>query len=358
MVNKPLANPSKAAGVAAFASATSFFGDRLTRSFCRRRPPPPAADSMSASPATADNAALRAALVRGALAVTVSATDVRRGPDHAILGGLVVPVETDYILRVAPAAGGGGGDDRPALAAYACSKRYVDVRNLAGALRRAAETTLRHCERTASGGWEGGHGSGGSGIGHRGHWLLPTFLARGDHASLAYDAELEAMDRQGPGGARGGAARRPSSFGSGSGHGSNARLSARAPGGTPDGVRAVLEGVDGFHEAICSERRQLLRRDKQDFDHVRRKAARRRAVLDAAFAGLLRALRTADATAAQGAGAPAVPPSLAPLVACLEDFLATDVVVADDEDEDGDGAAPPQDAKVKVSRGRRPRRPR
>ncbi len=281
-----------------------------------------------------DNTPLRAALLRGALAIRVVDTDIRRddgcAPDDSaslaynptggaptvagagagggggggILPGLdglvskLLPIETDYILRVSPSrstrdADGGGNESQNRhrdLEAFRCSKRYVDLRNLAVELRGHSVAILRYYEairadadgagskrhffKTAGG---AAHRSSGSGSGSSTKALLKgvffakpmeyvTYLAAYSNSSSSNVAqELDAVfqhQQQQPQQQQQ-QHRNKQKHTRGESGGSrhvteDKRTSILLHQGAPMFVRTVMEGVDEFYEGIFSEKRQFM----------------------------------------------------------------------------------------------------
>ncbi|KAL9178759.1 hypothetical protein ACHAXT_003890 [Thalassiosira profunda] len=302
-------------------------------------------------PSPAEHAVLRAPLLRGALSVKVADLDVRRSTDAAAGGcqssspsllsavdSLLFPIETDYILQVK--AGGkvtfeDGANKASGFAAYAISKRYVDMRDLASAMRGHAVEIVKHYagQQTSKPG-AGSSGSGGSSIlrGLEKALSKPVqfveLLSNSEPRSSDLAAELDGLFGNKPADGSGGKESKVM----------RRRTSEFLTEGAPKFAREVVVGVDEFYEAIYSEKRQFGQ--KSNYAHVKAVAERRRAIIDRAFASMARALSAADVASVSEGRPESIPNALEMLIQSLEKFLLTDVV---DQDEDEAEKSAPQD---------------
>ena len=110
-----------------------------------------------------ENEVLHASLLRGTLSVHVTDVDIRRTDDeggfgHYLLGS---SIETDYILQIQST------NKVPDLETYSCSKRYLEVRNLAYSLHSIAVEIVKYYESSKA-----NENSSGSFVGASGKSLL------------------------------------------------------------------------------------------------------------------------------------------------------------------------------------------
>jgi hypothetical protein len=246
-----------------------------------------------------DNQILHAALLSGNLSVEVVDVDIRRSGSDA--GLAISPIETDYILRIKSTKRSERANE---LQTHHCSKRYLDVRNLAYALHSyAVEVVKYHAKKS---------GGGGSSI------KVPRKLIRfiekpieilqyttnteSNYSDLA--GELDDVLR----------------------HSNEERIKRRTSKlldkCAPLNVRDVLEAVDEFYESILSEKRQFGL--KSNFAHVEKVALRRKTLMNEAFSNFVTSLHRA------GICNDLLPPVLDELIFGFEYFLLTDVVVDQD----------------------------
>jgi len=107
-----------------------------------------------------NNAILHSNLMRGTLQIKATEIDIRRSDDETVmhkLSGISSPIETDYILEVQSTNKVKFDNESKSrlstqsqqvqeLEKYHISKRYVDMRHLASAMRSHAEDIVRYYE--------------------------------------------------------------------------------------------------------------------------------------------------------------------------------------------------------------------
>ena len=261
-----------------------------------------------------DNQVLHACLLQGNLSVEVVEVDIRRSGGETSLA--ISPIETDYILRIQSTKPSSGGAE---LDAFHCSKRYLDVRNLAYALHSyAVEVVKYHAKKAVGGSATRGFLSGSSSkfmkILEKPIELLQyTTNTEPNYSDLAGELD-DALKNSNDGGR---VQRRTSAL-----------LDKRAP----LNVRDVLEAVDEFYETILSEKRQFGM--KSNFAHVEKVAERRRGLINDAFSNFIASLHHA------GVSCDLLPPVLDELIYGFEYFLLTDVVVDHDHNGSHESRAP------------------
>jgi len=358
-----------------------------------------------------DNAPLHAALLRGTLSIRVIDTDIRRddgcapdavavagsgagaspssdaaslaststgGGGTGVVGGILpgldglvsklLPIETDYILRISPTrpsqkveeTNHNDPHNHRELETFCCSKRYVDLRNLAIELRGHSVAILKYYEairkndnpnienhgggskrpffKTAGGGNDHNGGSGTSSASSstkalfKGVFSKPveyaTYLAGYSNTSSSNVAqELDSVFQQ----QQQQHQHRKKKHNRGGSDGNphvmeERRTSIMLHQGAPMFVRAVMEGVDEFYEGIFSEKRQF--RHKTNYSHVKKVAERRTTIINDAFANFLSSLANAEIHEFTESRRQAlVPPPMESLFSSLEHFLLTDVIV-------------------------------
>lgn len=247
--------------------------------------------------APSDNQILHAALLNGTLSVEVTDVDIHSSGGES--GLAISPIETDYILRVKSSSKSDGGANN-GLDTFYCSKRYLDVRNLAYALHSyAVEVVKFHSKK---------RGNGGSST--MGSSILKILEKPLEIIQYTTNTEPNSSDLAGELDdvlQRNNERRRTSTL-----------LDKRAP----LNVRDVLEAVDEFYESILSEKRQFL---KTNFAHVENVAHRRRTLINDAFSNFIASLNRAGITN------DLLPPVLGELIYGFEYFLLTDVVMVNED---------------------------
>jgi len=314
-----------------------------------------------------NNAILHASLLRGSLSVKVSAIDIRRDGDPvgidddtsstersgASTGRISLPniglpslvsIETDYIITI-DSTNRVKFDEATErklsdtsrlvdkLEKFQCSKRYVDVRNFASTLRDYAEELVYHYEDAQASSKKDAKSS-------SGNTKKTSYLFRGVEKMLSKPVEamqfvtntetrssnlvkeLDSVfdDKKKSNNPN------PKSTNNASGERSgkmSRRTSEHLTQGAPSYVRQILVGVDEFYEMIYSEKRQFGGR-KTQYDVVKKTAERRRQIINGAFASLIRGLTSGELKSVENGG----PKSLKKLIASLEKFLLTDVVIS------------------------------
>jgi len=362
-----------------------------------------------------DNAPIHAALLRGTLSIRVIDTDIRRddgcAPDAVagsgagaspssdaaslaststggggtgvvgvILPGLdglvskLLPIETDYILRISPTrpsqkveeTNHNDPHNHRELETFCCSKRYVDLRNLAIELRGHSVAILKYYEairkndnpnienqlggskrpffKTAGGGNDHNGGSGTSSASSstkalfKGVFSKPveyaTYLAGYSNTSssnVAQELDSVFQQQQQQQQQQQHHHHRKKKHNRGDSDGiphvmEERRTSIMLHQGAPMFVRAVMEGVDEFYEGIFSEKRQF--RHKTNYSHVKKVAERRTTIINDAFTNFLSSLANAEINEFTESRRQAlVPPPMESLISSLEHFLLTDVIV-------------------------------
>ncbi len=250
----------------------------------------------------------------------------------------LVSIETDYILRIAESAtstttptnststdvvastaanrksvqfdkdckyGGGVPGAVLKMEAYYCSKRYVDLRNLASALHGHAEDIVIYYAASTK--------DKSKNKDNKGIVSAATTSLYGTLEKWAFQGPIEAVQFL-------------------TNTESNAlRTSDVLHEGAPLYVRHVLLGVDRFYEAIFSEKRQYSK--KTNLDYVTKVAERRRDIIDKAFRELMQALSCAELGhehhhPSKSENSISLPvPLLDRLIRTLEKFLLTDVLL-------------------------------
>ena len=257
---------------------------------------------------------LQSPLLKGTLSIKVSDTDIRRTSSSGIPGSSAI--ETDYILCIAPtnkvkfsveqrklSTGSLKVDE---LKTYHCSKRYVELRDLAKSMQKHAVEVVKYYER--KGGSERdslGKGALVKNVKEFAHFITNTEKSR---SSLATD--LDSLFKKG---------KSTEDIMSNTHRLTSTVLTE----GAPIYIRKVLEGVDDFFECIFTEKRQFGGK-KTNIDHVKKVAARRQEIIDDAFEKFLDALAHADLD--QMMKSKELPKSMMELVKSIENFLLTDVV--------------------------------
>ncbi|KAL3770913.1 hypothetical protein ACHAWU_003222 [Discostella pseudostelligera] len=310
------------------------------------------------------NLLLHTTLFRGHLSVTTHDVDIRRQEDLSSLGlagalSNLISIETDYILQIADSSTTSGatttndksvrfdkscksGSDYnnqepitdqgdadadadaplPKMETYHCSKRYVDVRNLANSLRSHAEDIVKYyassTNTSSSSSKETLYGTV--------EKLLTKpievvqFLTNTESNTSNLVSTLDSISKKGDSNKN-----NPTSTTATS----RRRTSEILHKGSPFYIRFVLLGVDRFYEAIYSERRQFSK--KTNLEYVTKVAERRRGIIDMAFSQLMQALSCADLVSLQNSGSSSsfgsIPVPLEKLIGTLEKFLLTDVVL-------------------------------
>ena len=275
-----------------------------------------------------NNTALRTFLLRGALSVKVDGLDIRRAN--------VIEIETDYILQISPSNDQSG--NQPKLEQYSCSKRYVNIRDLANQLRTHAEEMVKYYEedqkregvnknkstrtsRTTLFGTAGGGITKGLEKLAKETVEAAQFLTNTEPSSLNLVSDLDKVSGQ-------------------ANERSNKQLrrtSNLLHQTAPLFIREILVGIDEFYEHIYSEKRQFgVINKKTNYDYVKNVAERRKKLINSAFEELLKALEFADLedvdAAKRGNAGAGLPGSLEMLLKSLNNFFVTDVV----EEEGGD----------------------
>jgi len=224
------------------------------------------------------------------------------------------------------------------LETYYCSKRYVDIRNLATTMRDHAEEVVKYYEvQNATASKTNKAGTGGGGKRSATSAMLGTlekvlhkpveaaqFITNTEPSSSSLVSDLDAIFHN--------AGRKLINSGSSSRKSVNS-TSKRLVQGAPVFVREIMEGVDEFYAKIYSEKRQFIKKTK--FDHVKKIAERRMSIIDGAFGAVIRALTSADLeSVSKREPLESIPAPLEMLVKSVEKFLLTDVVVDEGEEED------------------------
>jgi hypothetical protein len=305
------------------------------------------------------NLLLHTTLLRGHLSITTQDIDIRRQEDLSSIGlagalSNLISIETDYILQIAesstssssgsstndnsvrfdkscksgsdndqePITDQGGADadaQIPKTETYHCSKRYVDVRNLANSLRSHAEDIVKYyASSTNTSSKETLYGT------VEKFLTKPIeavqFLTNTESNTSNLVSTLDSISKNG-----GNNKNNPTSTTATS----RRRTSEILHKGSPFYIRSVLLGVDRFYEAIYSEKRQFSK--KTNLEYVTKVAERRRGIIDMAFSQLMQALSCADLVSLQNSGSSSssssMPVPLEKLIGTLEKFLLTDVVL-------------------------------
>lgn len=274
-------------------------------------------------------------ILKGTLSIKVSDADIRRiASDRHIITG--TQIETDYILRIDPIKKVKFSGDSALklskssrqvdeLKTYYCSKRYVDIRNLAKSMQDHAEEVVNFYS----------HKRGTSDlVGSSGKNLVKNvkgfaqFITNTESTSSNLVGNLDSLKHKknshgSSGEAAGGAATR--------------RASSMLSEGAPTYIRLVLEGVDDFYEAIYSEKRQFGGK-KTNIDFVKTTTERRKGIINAAFGKIIDAIANADLDQRVKSHPEKVPKSIMELVKALENFLLTDVVEDDHHNHGSSGS--------------------
>ena len=317
-----------------------------------------------------ENPLLHTALLRGNLSITTHDIDIRRQEDLSTIGfagalSNLISIETDYILQVSetavpPSASTttttsagrksvqfdksckfGSGCDQvcegaiealSTMETYHCSKRYVDLRNLASELQDYAEDIVKYYASSTKD--KSKNKDGRSAKTSSTTTLYDTlekwafqkpieavqFLTNTESKTSNLVSTLDSISNKG-GGSKDIQASTTT----------RRRTSDILHKGSPFYVRHVLLGVDRFYEAIYSERRQFSK--KTNVEYVTKVAERRRGIIDRAFSQLMQALSFAELGHchhhSKGSGrSVSIPMSLMDrLIRTLEKFLLTDVLL-------------------------------
>jgi hypothetical protein len=234
-----------------------------------------------------DNPILRASLWSGTLSIKVIDMDIRRDVSH-----LQARIETDYILQVNIGAEVDIHSKTKLcetfqrvqeMDEYFCSKRYVDVRQLAHSIRGHAEDIVKYYAVKPK--------SKGS--------SLHSAMKKASQA-VRYINNTECTS-------------------------SPTRSSETLDQSSPSFVRVVLVGVDEFCEEIHSVKRQ--RGMKHSWSYVKSMSERRKATINRAFTLLIQALYRADLSSVSEKKPETIPVPLKSLIRSLETFLLTDVII-------------------------------
>ncbi|KAL7480178.1 hypothetical protein ACHAW6_005885 [Cyclotella cf. meneghiniana] len=285
---------------------------------------------------SSENQVLHACLLRGALSVKVVDIDIRRSGEIAGLG--MSPIETDYILQVQSIQLSNRHAHEEELETFCCSKRYLDFRNLAFALRAHAVEIVNFYAKSKS------KGSGGLMLSSSRKLLralekpieVIQYITNTEPRNSDLAGELDDVFGSALNTTEGPATRRTSKL-----------LHA----GAPIFVRSILETVDEFYEAILSEKRQFGL--KSNFSYVKKVAERRRALIDDAFSDFISGLVSNQVLSTQTG---TLPPVLDELIRGIEYFLLTDVVVDPDQNKSAlKCTVVPQDAAEDASKSINPR---
>jgi len=320
-----------------------------------------------------NNAILHSNLMRGTLQIKATEIDIRRSDDETVmhkLSGISSPIETDYILEVQSTNKVKFDNESKSrlstqsqqvqeLEKYHISKRYVDMRHLASAMRSHAEDIVRYYEVSkvleelpSSKGSKTSSVTSGGGHHHKRTSSVSTVLSslekvlhkpvevaqyitnsepKTSNLTSDLDSVFHSNDKKSKGGD------------------SLRRTSAVLHQSSPTFVRQIMVGVDEYYESIFSEKRQFSK--KTNYDLIQSVAERRKTIINNAFTELIHALQSADLASIAKRSADSIPQPLELLIKCLEKFLLTDVVMEEEQgmkEVDHDSI---EDSLVVVSRG-------
>lgn len=262
---------------------------------------------------------LHSSLLKGTLSIKVSDTDIRRTAS-GITG--TSAIETDYILCISPTNTVTFSETKKKISTsslnvdelktYHCSKRYVDLRNLAKSMQEHAIEVIKFYAK--KGGNEHdyyiGKGALVKNVKEFAHFITNTEKSK---SSVATDLDT-LFNKKG---------KKSLSTGDIDINNTHRLTSSVLTEGAPIYIRKVLEGVDDFFECIFTEKRQFGGK-KTNIDYVKKVAARRQKIIDEAFQKFLDALAHADLD--QMIKSQLVPKSMMELIKSMEKFLLTDVL--------------------------------
>ena len=319
-----------------------------------------------------NNAILHSNLMRGTLQVKATEIDIRRSDDETVmhkLSGISSPIETDYILEIqstnkvkfdneSKSRLSTQSQQAQELEKYHISKRYVDMRHLAGAMRSHAEDIVRYYEvskvleelpsskgsKTSSVTSGGGHHKRTSSVSTVLSSLekvlhkpveVAQYITNSEPKTSNLTSDLDSVFHSNDKKSKGGDSLR--------------RTSAVLHQSSPTFVRQIMVGVDEYYESIFSEKRQFSK--KTNYDFVQTVAERRKTIINNAFIELIHALQSADLASISKRSPDSIPQPLELLIKCLEKFLLTDVVMEEEQgmkEVDHDSI---EDSLVVISRG-------
>eukprot|EP00956_Cyclotella_meneghiniana_P026331 scaffold56662_cov49-Cyclotella_meneghiniana.AAC.2 len=259
------------------------------------------------------NHVLHSSLLSGTLSIKVVDVDIHRTVDSNDVLANISPIETDYIFCISnqksSSSSGNENSTEATIETFYCSKRYLDVRNLAYALHSyAVEVVKYHQANNKQSTSKKLRASHLLKLLEKPIELLQyTTNTESNYSDLA--GELDDVLKH-----------------SHSNNNDSQRMKRRTSkllnDTAPLHVRDVLEAVDEFYECILSEKRQFGL--KSNFASVEKVAERRRQLMNGAFENFISNLSRANVNSGE------LPVVLDELIGGFESFLVTDVIIDPD----------------------------